>query len=87
VALRSPDAHRRFAEVLLLGRELGLERLAEALSACLAGGGPLEAAYVRQIALNAAHEPPPPVAVPAALAVHLAAADPARYDALAGSLR
>lgn len=87
VALRSPDAHRRFAEVLLLGRELGLARLAEALSACLAGGGPLEATYVRQIALNAGHEPPPPVAVPAALAVRLPAADLARYDALAGSLR
>ena len=87
LALRSPDAHRRFAEVLLLGRELGLERLAGALSACLAGGGPLEATYVRQVALNAAHEVPPPVAVPAALDVRLPAADLARYDALVGSLR
>jgi hypothetical protein len=87
LALRTPDAHRSFAEVLLLGRELGLERLAEALSACLAGGGPLEAAYVRQLALNAAHEVPPPVAVPAALAVQLPAADLARYDALCGSAR
>jgi transposase len=86
-AARRPDAHRSFAEVLLLGRELGLARLAEALSVCLAGGGPLEAAYVRQLALNAAHEVPPPVAVPAALAVQLPAADLARYDALCGSAR
>jgi transposase len=87
LAARRPDAHRSFAEVLLLGRELGLARLAEALSACLASGGPMEAAYVRQLALNAAHEPPPRVAVPAKLALRLPAADPARYEALAGSLR
>jgi hypothetical protein len=42
---------------------------------------------VRQLALNAAHEVPPPVAVPAALAVQLPAADLARYDALCGSAR
>jgi hypothetical protein len=47
----------------------------------------MEAAYVRQLALNAAHEPPPRVAVPAKLALRLPAADPARYEALAGSLR
>lgn len=87
LARRQPDAHRSFAEVLLLGRELGLERLAGALRACLGGGGPLEAAYVRQIALNAAHQVPPPVAVPAALAVQLPAADLARYDALCGCAR
>jgi transposase len=83
-ALISPDGHRRFAEILLLGRELGLERLAAALRACLADGGPLDAARVRQLALNAEHRTPAPIAVPAALAVRLPAADLACYDALAG---
>jgi transposase len=86
-ARQQPDAHRRFAEVLLLGRELGLERLARALSACLAAGGPLEAATVRQLALNAGHEIPAPVPVPPALALHLPAADLARYDELVGCPR
>lgn len=36
LAVRRPDGHRRFAEVLLLGRELGLGRLAEALRAAVA---------------------------------------------------
>ena len=38
LALRTPDGHRRFAEILLLGRELGLERLAAALREGLARG-------------------------------------------------
>jgi len=84
-AARHPDAQRRFAEVLLLGRELGLARLAEALSARLAGGGSLEAPYyVRQLALNAAYEPPSPVAVLEKVALRLPAADPACSDALCG---
>jgi len=39
---------------------------------------------VRQLALNAAHRRPAPVAVPAPLALTLPAPDLARYDALAG---
>jgi hypothetical protein len=33
LALAAPDGHRRFAEILLLGRELGLARLAAGLVA------------------------------------------------------
>ena len=84
LALRSPDGHRSFAEILLLGREFGLEGLAEALRVSLAGGGPTSAQHVRQIALNAAHRAPPRVAVPSGLALSLPAPDLACYDALAG---
>ena len=84
LALRSPDAHHRFAEILLLGRELGLERLAAALTESLAGGCLPDARHVRQIALNAAHTPPAPVAVPEMLALALAPADLTRYDRLCG---
>jgi len=84
LALRSPDAHHRFAEILLLGRELGLERLAAALEETLAAGVLPDAGYVRQLALNAAHEVPPPVAVPEMLALSLPAADLACYDRLVG---
>lgn len=84
LALRAPDGHRRFAEILLLGRELGLERLAAALVESLAGGSLTSAEHVRQLALNAAHSRPAPVAVPASLTVSLPAVDLARYDALAG---
>jgi transposase len=87
LAARRPDGHRRFAEVLLLGRELGLERLAAALRVAQADGGALDAVRVRQLALNAAHRTPPPVAVPSALAVCLPAADLSCYDALSGALR
>ena len=82
LALRSPDAHHSFAEILLLGRELGLERLAAALTESLAGGSLTSAAHVRQLALNAAHTPPPPVAVPGMLALSLPVADLACYDEL-----
>jgi transposase len=84
LALRSPDGHRSFAEILLLGREFGLEGLAEALKASLAAGSPTSAQHVRQIALNAAHRMPPPVEVPAPLALSLPAADLACYDELVG---
>ena len=84
LALRSPDGHRSFAEILLLGREFGLERLAEALEASLAAGTPTNAQHVRQLALNAAHRLPPPVAVPAPFALALPAPDLACYDELAG---
>jgi transposase len=84
LALRSPDGHRSFAEILLLGREFGLEGLAEALAESLAGGGPTSAQHVRQIALNAAHRAPARVAVPSGLALSLPAPDLACYDALAG---
>lgn len=84
LALSVPDGHRRFAEILLLGRELGLEGLAAALAESLAGGALMSAEHVRQLALNAAHRRPAPVAVPAPLALALPAPDLARYDALAG---
>jgi transposase len=82
LALRSPDAHHSFAEILLLGREFGLERLAAALTESLAGGSLASAAHVRQLALNAAHTPPPPVAVPGMLALSLPVADLTCYDEL-----
>jgi transposase len=87
LALRSPDGHRSFAEILLLGREFGLERLAEALRVSLAGGSLVSAAHVRQIALNAAHVRPLPIAVPAPFALALPAIDLACYDELAGCAR
>ena len=46
--LREPDGHRRFAEILLLGRELGLDVLAAALRECLASGR-LSGGAVRQL--------------------------------------
>lgn len=82
LALRSPDAHRSFAEILLLGRELGLERLAAALDVSLAAGALPSAAHVRQLALNAAHTPPAPVAVAGMLALSLPVADLSCYDEL-----
>lgn len=84
LALRTPDGHRSFAEILLLGRELGLERLAAALREGLLSGCLPSAQHVRQLALNAAHEVPPPVAVPEMLALSLPAADLACYDRLVG---
>ena len=84
LALRSPDGHRSFAEILLLGREFGLESLAEALRLSLAAGAPTSAQHVRQIALNAAHTTPARVAVPSVLALSLPAADLTCYDKLAG---
>jgi hypothetical protein len=87
LALISPDGHHSFAEILLLGREFGLERLAAALRVSLDTGGPTTARHVRQLALNAAHRTPPPIAVPASLALCLPAADLARYDELAGAAR
>ncbi len=78
------DGHRRFAEILLLGRELGLERLAAALREGLLSGCLPSAQHVRQLALNATHEVPPPVAVPETLALSLPAADLACYDRLVG---
>ena len=87
LALAAPDGHRRFAEILLLGRELGLERLAGALEECLEAGALPDAACVRQLALNAAHEVPAPVAVPEMLALSLPAADLGRYDELLACAR
>ena len=87
LALASPGAHRSFAEILLLGRELGLERLAAALTESLAGGSLASAAHVRQLALNAAHTTPEPVAVPDALALSLPAADLTCYDELCACAR
>lgn len=84
LARRQTDGHRRFAEILLLGRELGLRRLAGALEECLEAGALPDAACVRQLALNAAHEVPVPVAVPGILALSLPAADLGRYDELCG---
>ena len=87
LARTRPDGHRRFAEILLLGRELGLTRLAAALEECLEAGALPDAACVRQLALNAAHEVPAPVAVPEALAHSLPAADLGRYDELLACAR
>jgi transposase len=87
LALATPDGGRSFAEILLLGRELGLERLAEALRVSLDAGGPTTAHHVRQLALNAAHQTPSPVAVPASLALCLPVVDLSRYDALAACAR
>jgi transposase len=84
LALRSPDGHRSFAEILLLGREFGLDRLAVALEECLDAGTFPSAQHVRQLALNAAHEVPAPVAVPGILALSLPAADLTCYDRLTG---
>jgi hypothetical protein len=84
LALRTPDGHHRFAEILLLGRELGLEGLAAALAESFAAGSLTSAEHVRQLALNAAHEVPPPVAVPEMLALSLPATDLTCYDRLAG---
>jgi len=84
LALRTPDGHHRFAEILLLGRELGREGLAAALAESLAAGSLPSAGHVRQLALNAAHRRPARVAVPAPLALALPAPDLACYDALAG---
>ena len=52
----------------------------------LAGSLP-SAAYVRQLALNAAHTPAPPVPVPGTLAFSLPAADLGRYDELLACAR
>jgi hypothetical protein len=87
LALRSPDGHRSFAEILLLGREFGLEGLAAALRVSLAAGVPTNAQHVRQIALNAGHTTPEPVAVPETLALSLPAADLACYDELCACAR
>jgi len=84
LALRTPDGHRSFAEILLLGRELGLARLAAALEESLAAGVLPSAQHVRQLALNAGHEVPPRVPVPETLALSLPAADLTCYDRLAG---
>ncbi len=87
LARRQADGHRRFAEILLLGRELGLARLAAALREGLAAGALPDAACVRQLALNAAHEVPAPVTVPETLALSLPAADLTRYDELLACAR
>lgn len=82
LALRSPDAHRSFAAVLLLAREFGLAPLADALRVALAGGA-VTPERVRQIALNAAHRIPAPIEVPISLVISLPAADLTCYDELA----
>lgn len=82
LALRAPDGHRTFASVLLLAREIGLVALADALRVAMAAGA-VTPERVRQIALNAAHRVPAPVAVPVSLLVSLPQADLTCYDELA----
>lgn len=82
MALHTPDGHRTFARVLLLAREFGLERLADALRLAIETG-PVTPERVRQIALNAAHSTPEPIRVPDSLVIALPAANIACYDRLA----
>jgi hypothetical protein len=82
MALRTPDGHHTFARVLLLAREFGLERLADALRSAV-GTGPVTPERVRQLALNAAHTTPEPICVPSPLLIPLRAANIACYDELA----
>jgi transposase len=82
IALASPDGHRSFAAILLLAREFGVERLADALKVALASGA-VTPERVRQIAMNAAHEIPSAIRVPDSLVIELAVADLSRYDELA----
>ncbi|MHB1452016.1 MAG: IS21 family transposase [Coriobacteriia bacterium] len=82
MALRTPDGHHTFARVLLLAREFGLERLADALRSAV-GTGPMTPERVRQLALNAAHTTPEPICVPSPLLIPLRAANIACYDELA----
>lgn len=81
-ALRTPDGHRTFAKILLLAREFGLKRLADALRIAL-DTGVVTPEGVRQLILNASHRIPDPVKVPDSLAVSLISADIACYDELA----
>lgn len=82
MALHTPDGHHTFARVLLLAREFGLERLADALRSAV-DTGPVTPERVRQLALNAAHRTPEPIRVPAPLLIPLPAANIACYDELA----
>lgn len=82
LALRTPDGHRTFAAILLLAREFGIDALAGALRIAVASGQ-LTPERVRQIALNAAHQTPPPVRVPEPLMTPLPAANITCYDELA----
>jgi len=82
MALHTPDGHHTFARVLLLAREFGLERLADALRSAI-DTGPVTPERVRQIALNAAHTTPEPIRVPDSLLIPLPAANLACYDELA----
>jgi transposase len=81
MALHTPGGHRTFAQVLLLAREIGLTRLAEALRVAIATGA-VTPERVRQLALNAAHRIPEPVAVPDSLLIALPVADLTCYDEL-----
>ena len=78
-----PQGYRAFVALLLLRREFPADAVAAALAEALAREC-LEAGVVRQILLNhTAPTPPPPIAVPAALAhVVLAPPDLSRYDTL-----
>lgn len=82
MALHTPDGHHTFAAVLLLAREFGLERLADALRSAIETG-PVTPERVRQIALNAAHSTPAPIRVPDSLVIALPAANIECYDELA----
>lgn len=82
MALRTPDGHHTFAAVLLLAREFGLKPLADAVRQAIATGA-VTPVRVRQIALNAAHRIPAPIAVPISLLISLPTVDLTCYDELA----
>lgn len=82
MALHTPDGHHTFARVLLLAKEFGLERLADALRSAI-GTGPVTPERVRQLASSAAHRTPEPIRVPDSLVIPLPAANITCYDQLA----
>jgi len=77
------DGYREFTRILMLNREYPPEEVTSALEAAFDMGRPTEAT-VRQLILNARHEPAAPVAVPALLSsLTLKTPDLSVYDLLA----
>lgn len=77
------DGYREFTRILMLNREYPPEEVTSALETAFDMGKAMEN-VVRQLILNARHEPARPVAVPAALsALTFRAPDLSVYDLLA----